>query len=331
VPSSVRRIGGRVFHALAERLLEYPPVVRMLERKYVPFDMIFADIWQEYLLDHYAEVSAKLDILCEGMDAVSREIAQTVAERYFYVAPRCRFNDVVLYRQDCLFTEYERDLQAKYKEVMGLREKQGFWLPSAHRGLSISVFAQHNGIDFIPDARHRIRGASVIDGGAFIGDSALVMNELGPSSIYCFEPDTSNCQDLEETIFHNRLGNVTIINAGLAAHKGTSTISGHASETKLIAGNGTTQVTTIDSFCNELDITPALIKLDVEGLEYDVIEGALETIQRSRPLLIISVYHNPRDFFEIKPRLQRFALDYEFMIRRLDPFHPTNETVLICY
>lgn len=74
-----------------------------------------------------------------------------------------------------------------------------------------------------------------------------------------------------------------------------------------------------------------LIKLDIEGMEYEAISGARRTIEVHKPVLIISIYHSAKDFLEIKPLIRTMTADYTFLVRRLDPFHPTNETVLICY
>ena len=43
-----------------------------------------------------------------------------------------------------------------------------------------------------------------------------------------------------------------------------------------------------------------LIKVDVEGFEPEVIRGALETIKKSHPVLVLSFYHTPEEFYEIK-------------------------------
>ena len=328
---SLRRIKQRILKTLTKRIEETTALLSgTLNENHSHFDMIFTDVWQAYLQDPSVNVGDRLRILCDGMDDISKEIATTVAERYFYIAPPCKFDDVVLYRKDRLFTNYERELQTKFKEVMKLRSKKGYWLPEGHRELPISVFAPHNGLDFIPDAGERMLGASVIDGGAFIGDSALAINEFRPQAIYCFEPEDSNRNKMRETIEHNSLSNVTIVNAGLGSAQGRARLQGDASKTKLELSSDGLTVTTVDAFCREHNVAPGLIKLDVEGMEYDVIQGSLETIKRHKPLLIISIYHSARDFFEIKPILHDLGLGYLFSIRRLDPFHPTNETVLIC-
>jgi FkbM family methyltransferase len=213
---------------------------------------------------------------------------------------------------------------------MLVRERQGYWLPEPHAALSISVFAQHNGLDLIPEARQRLRGSSIIDGGAFVGDSALIMSEFQPEMIYCFEPDETNRSYLLQTIAHSGLKSVTVVEAGLGSADGRATVKSDASQSTLSHGTGI-QVMTLDTFCAERNVSPALIKLDVEGMEYGIVQSGLETIKKHKPLLIISIYHTPKDFFEIKPMLEKLDVGYRFMVRRLDPFHPTNETVLIGY
>ena len=74
-----------------------------------------------------------------------------------------------------------------------------------------------------------------------------------------------------------------------------------------------------------------MIKLDVEGAELETIEGALETIRACRPVLLISVYHTPQDFFEIKPLLESLGLGYRFLVRKLDYHGYIAEFMLMAY
>ena len=39
--------------------------------------------------------------------------------------------------------------------------------------------------------------------------------------------------------------------------------------------------------------------MDVEGFEYNVIKGGLNIIKKNNPIMIISMYHTAKDFFEI--------------------------------
>jgi len=48
--------------------------------------------------------------------------------------------------------------------------------------------------------------------------------------------------------------------------------------------------TTLDAFCQQREIRPDVIKMDVEGAELAVLEGAREVLSEARPLLIVSVH-----------------------------------------
>jgi hypothetical protein len=51
-------------------------------------------------------------------------------------------------------------------------------------------------------------------------------------------------------------------------------------------------VSTVDNEVKRLNLRVGLIKADCEGVEPNIILGALETIRRDRPVLAISMYHN---------------------------------------
>ena len=74
-----------------------------------------------------------------------------------------------------------------------------------------------------------------------------------------------------------------------------------------------------------------LIKLDIEGNELAAIHGAEQTIRRCRPLLCISIYHHPQDFFEIKPFIESLKLRYRFMVRKLVFHDLVTEVSLLGY
>jgi len=83
----------------------------------------------------------------------------------------------------------------------------------------------------------------------------------------------------------------------------------------------------IDSIAVELDLKRLdLIKMDVEGAEPPALDGAMRTIERLRPQLAISIYHEPDHFLDIPARLGRALRDYRFYVRN---YHfIANETIL---
>jgi ribosomal protein L19 len=90
-------------------------------------------------------------------------------------------------------------------------------------------------------------------------------------------------------------------------------------------------MTTVDNVVNEHNLNFGLLKLDVEGAEISVLEGSVESIKKFRPVLLISIYHGPEDFFEIKPMLEKMGVNYKFTIRKLAPGSTHGETMLLAY
>ena len=70
--------------------------------------------------------------------------------------------------------------------------------------------------------------------------------------------------------------------------------------------------------------------MDIEGFEIPALRGAIKTIKKYHPVLLISVYHRPEAVFEAIKILKNCG-DYKFMIKKLVSYHPTYETSLIAY
>lgn len=176
-------------------------------------------------------------------------------------------------------------------------------------GFQPEVFYFKNGLKFIDDEiiKKHLSNGCVIDGGACSGDSALMFAEYDfVKKIYAFEPVKNICADMAETLKINNCSKAKAINEGLSDKNGIDNIMGKECK-----------ITTLDNFAK--DETVACIKLDVEGMEYKVITGALETIKRDKPLLLICVYHTPKDLFEIKPLIESLNLGYKFKVVDTEP------------
>ncbi|NMC64439.1 MAG: FkbM family methyltransferase [SAR324 cluster bacterium] len=76
------------------------------------------------------------------------------------------------------------------------------------------------------------------------------------------------------------------------------------------------------------DETVSTIKIDVEGYEKEVLEGARRTIVQQSPKLAVSVYHNIQDLWEIPLWLERNNPGYKFYLRHHTP--EIYDTVLYC-
>ena len=82
-------------------------------------------------------------------------------------------------------------------------------------------------------------------------------------------------------------------------------------------GADVSQVTTIDAYARENNLPSVdFIKLDVEGAELDVLQGATSTIARFKPILAISAYHKVDDFWVLMNFVKSIRPDYEFAMRQ---------------
>lgn len=188
---------------------------------------------------------------------------------------------------------------------------------------SASVFYKHF-IESIKD-KEKILNGDIIDAGAYIGDSAIVLSGYTNGVVHAFEPQTSNFESLKKNIKINELNHKIVpVKLGLSdelcnhiLHYDDS-LKVCSSLNKNITTNSQEDIelTTIDKYVESNDIKVGLIKTDVEGFEKNLLRGAINTIKRDKPVLMISIYHSFDDFFDIKPMIESFNLGYKFTIKK---------------
>ena len=174
--------------------------------------------------------------------------------------------------------------------------------------------------------------AVVFDVGAFKGDTAYFFSKKcsNKARIYDFEPDENNYKVLLKIKDKYKLNNVITKNILLSnAEKEIDFIS-MIENTPTIKKNAIT----IDKFVEENNIEKIdYIKMDVEGAEKNILEGAIKTIKKFKPSLAIAIYHGGKlfmeDFYNIPIFIKNVINeDYEYYIRT---FHPAGlETILFC-
>jgi FkbM family methyltransferase len=139
-------------------------------------------------------------------------------------------------------------------------------------------------------------GDSVIDVGANIGLMTMKAATLVGSTghVIAFEPNPEVFRRLEGNVELNRLTCVSLRRCALGSSPGELTLYdrpeaniGSASLVPTDAGQsvGKVEIRRLDDSIG--DIAPSLIKIDVEGFEGEVIAGAMDTLRRFRPAIVM--------------------------------------------
>ena len=145
-------------------------------------------------------------------------------------------------------------------------------------------------------ARMIAGGRVVFDVGANVGFYTLLASELvGPAGqVVAFEPVPRNLFYLREHLRLNGVENVTVIakavsdRAGVDAFtEGASSSEGHIAP----QGSGRVETVNLDELVSSGTIAaPDYIKLDVEGAELRVLEGARSLLANKRPTVFLATH-----------------------------------------
>ena len=145
----------------------------------------------------------------------------------------------------------------------------------------------------------KVRTNSVfIDVGAHIGRYSLILAKMFPNAkIIAVEPDPETYQALIRGIEANKIKDITALNialsdfdgiANLYRKRGTRILSlvKHEDSFNIVE----LPVKHLDIIVEKLKVSRVnAIKIDVEGAELHVVKGALNTITRYKPILIIEI------------------------------------------
>ena len=168
------------------------------------------------------------------------------------------------------------------------------------------------------------------DVGAYNGDTvrAVKNNAVTCDTIHSFEPDPKNYAKLFDTI--ESLSGAFAYNVAVGAKAGSLSFApaanGYASKAS-VDGTLNVEIITLDEFIESAKYKPSVIKVDVEGMDLDVLKGGLISIRKYRPSLMISCYHAPRHLHEIPLWIKDNLPDYDIFLRH----HRNTSLETVCY
>ena len=189
----------------------------------------------------------------------------------------------------------------------------------------------------------------IVDCGGYIGDSvekfvlAFGNKVKKIYSFECFEDNILKIKEMGQTLKKEGWSGELVVASYAVSDKTDKIIfndignpdSGYLPDSRLtvqynekLAPIKTIEVETrtIDGFIPE-DEKVTLIKMDIEGAEYDALKGAEKTIKKDKPRLAISIYHNPSDYWRIYELIHEFSSEYKFAVRH----HQNNHLDTVLY
>jgi FkbM family methyltransferase len=167
-------------------------------------------------------------------------------------------------------------------------------------------------------------GMTIIDIGANIGYYTLLEAKMVGNSgkVYAIEPEPANFERLKNNIALNKYTNIQSYNMAAGDTNGTKTLYQSESPNlhNLLGENGTNgpnksyigtldvQAVNLDTFLKDKQ-PPDLVRMDVEGYEYYVIEGMKKTLNSNHNLMIFMELHTDQ--------MKAAGLDIGIMIKTL--------------
>lgn len=333
-----------------QKMLRLHPQIRNAQGDVVEMS---AEQFGSFVLDHYSSVSfnwvndfAKyrdehaMGPLVAQLKSNMDEISCDYIERFVRLHDVARVGAHCLVSQDLLLSPSDRMLLERNRQQV-LAGNPPF-LQQVNLEWSSSFTNWYGLYDMPAHVLKAIDGKAVFDVGGYIGDTLPLLRALFPhSQILSFEPDEHNFQQLQRLMPDEiAAGTILAFQQGLADKPGKLTLTQQSTGVESVAtllegtkGLRTTEVdiSTVDTVVKERNLDVGLIKIDVEGFEPQVIQGALETIKSQKPVLVIAIYHQPEEFYELKPFLEQLNLGYKFRMRRSCFCNLLYELVLIAY
>lgn len=174
--------------------------------------------------------------------------------------------------------------------------------------------------------RYVVPGSTALDIGAHIGSHTLTLARLvGPTGrVYAFEPQKKVFRELVYNLRLNEISHAIPLRFAVSSEPGIlemDPIRSADGQVRVGKGGDKVEARTIDSFSFT---NVSLIKIDVEGHQLPVLEGAERTIRANHPVIIIEIGREQRE--ETKRKLR----DYGYRYRRVAYYdfvalHETSE------
>jgi FkbM family methyltransferase len=164
----------------------------------------------------------------------------------------------------------------------------------------------------------------VVDCGAAEGLFSLLVASRC-KKVYAIEPLQNFYNCLQKTFAE--YSNVHVLHLGVSDEEGYATISENDIASSLSMGSGEVEVSTLDKLFFEKDIPVTYIKIDVEGFDLKVLQGAKKLIEKYKPKIAVTTYHKAEHAVQIKDFLLSIVPDYNLLTKGI--YQETGSPVML--
>ena len=198
-------------------------------------------------------------------------------------------------------------------------------------GATQNVYCGLNDFEDMSFLIHYLRQDDVfVDIGANIGAYSVLASAAAGAKTYAFEPSPAALLSLRSNIAINHIDDRVSIEpyaAGRTAGNVPISTDGPSAMHHIEHGSSSSaslvQMRTIDSY----DLRPAIIKIDVEGYEAEVLAGAMETASRPELVAIITEQNDDSvKYGDDIPSIASFMTRYGFTAVSYDPWQRVIRT-----
>jgi FkbM family methyltransferase len=182
------------------------------------------------------------------------------------------------------------------------------------------------------------QGGVFYDIGANVGFfTILAARCVGPSGqVFAFEPEPRNAALLRRNVERNGFAQVTVIEKAVSSQPGCDILMltpycgshalARARQRVNVVDEIEVQTVQLDELVERGQLAPpSLVKIDVEGSDYDVIRGMTRTIEKYRPTIIYETDDAPRVFGtaeDVERNIARLLDEQGYNIHRLEESYP---------
>lgn len=217
---------------------------------------------------------------------------------------------------DRLYNFYFQNLEKLYRayKIFDEEESKKVFLETIKGKLTKQI----KDFRFAPEPQYFLEGFFptegdiAIDGGAYDGATSRDFAMQG-AQVYAFEMSSKNYQ---KCLPRAEKFGFTLENLGLSNKEGEEFYFQGGAGSGKGQGNLVGKFIDLDTYVLKKDLPRVdYIKLDIEGAELDMLQGAAKTISRWKPKMAVSAYHKPEDLWTLAFYIKSLRADYEFKFR----------------